>query len=440
MPVYHSDELVLSDSPGENMNAADQNSLIPWKIILADDEKEIHTLTKMVLRDYTFKDRSIEILSAYSGEQACALIRENIDTALILLDVVMEEDDSGLKVVKYIREELGNEYVRIILRTGQPGQAPENKIIINYDINDYKEKTELSAQKLITAVVASLRAYENIIRIGQLNLELEKKVMDRTRKLHEINTQLLDTNNKMKKDLLMAKKIQQALIPTIFPDHPAIRFAGTYEAMEELGGDYYDVFRIAENKFGIVIADVSGHGVPSALITAIAKMAFSNYSEEHFSTSQITGKVNKSIYACLGDLGYFLTTFYCIIDLENKILEYTNAGHNGAYLQRADGSLEQLNTKPSFIGFFDNLEYETKETKIYDKDRLILYTDGLSEARNNKGELFGKNRFENLLVANRPVELDDLLQNILKEIDRFCGDYSANDDRTLLAADIRFNK
>lgn len=130
-----------------------------WKIIIADDEPEVHTVTRLVLRDFSFKERPLLFLSAYSGEETQRLIEEHPDTALLLLDVVMETDHAGLEVVKYIRDTLKNTFVRIILRTGQPGQAPERKVISTYDINDYKDKTELTSDRLYTTVMASLRAY-----------------------------------------------------------------------------------------------------------------------------------------------------------------------------------------------------------------------------------------------------------------------------------------
>lgn len=145
----------------------------PWKIIIADDEEEIHAVTQMVLEDVVFENRNIKFLNAYSGEETVRLMSENPDAAIILLDVVMETDDAGLRAAKIIRDELLNRKVRIILRTGQPGQAPERKVITEYDINDYKEKTELTAQKLYTAILSSLRSYRdlNIIEKNRKNLE-----------------------------------------------------------------------------------------------------------------------------------------------------------------------------------------------------------------------------------------------------------------------------
>jgi len=147
-----------------------------WKILIVDDEAEIHNVTKLVLNDFTFDGKPLTFLSAYSGQEAIALLEKHPNTALILLDVVMESEDSGLESVKYIREVLGNLLVRIILRTGQPGQAPEDVVIINYDINDYKTKTELTTRKLFTAVVTALRAFRALTKLEESRRELAEIV------------------------------------------------------------------------------------------------------------------------------------------------------------------------------------------------------------------------------------------------------------------------
>ncbi len=163
------DEIVFTAANDVLIFAADRSSAVSsndtWKIMLVDDEEEIHNVTKLALVDFTFEGRGLTFTNAYSGQEARQLILEHPDTALILLDVVMETDDAGLAVAKYIREEVGNHLVRIVLRTGQPGQAPENTVIINYDINDYKAKTELTTQKLYTTIVTSLRAYGHVTAI-----------------------------------------------------------------------------------------------------------------------------------------------------------------------------------------------------------------------------------------------------------------------------------
>lgn len=134
----------------------------PWKILIVDDEGDIHAVTKLVLADFTFRERGLTFIDAYNGYSACKIMDEHPDMAVILLDVVMESRDAGLHVIQHIRNRLKNSRVRIILRTGQPGEAPERDVIVNYDINDYKCKTELTAQKLFSAMITALRSFDDI--------------------------------------------------------------------------------------------------------------------------------------------------------------------------------------------------------------------------------------------------------------------------------------
>ncbi|MCG8563906.1 MAG: DUF3369 domain-containing protein [Desulfobacterales bacterium] len=134
----------------------------PWNILVVDDDQGVHDITRLTLKDFTFKGSPLRLIHAYDGDQVKAALREESDIALILLDVVMEEEDTGLALVDYIRNQLGNGIVRIVLRTGQPGIAPEQDVITRYDINEYKTKTELTAQKLFTSVTVCLRAYESL--------------------------------------------------------------------------------------------------------------------------------------------------------------------------------------------------------------------------------------------------------------------------------------
>lgn len=138
----------------------------PWRVLVVDDEEGIHGITRMIFRGYTFEGRPVELISALSGQQARELLQKHEDVALVLLDVVMESDDEGLRLVDYIRDQLGNRRVRIILRTGHPGYAPETDVIVRYDINDYLSKAELSASRLLTSVVVALRAYRDLVNAG----------------------------------------------------------------------------------------------------------------------------------------------------------------------------------------------------------------------------------------------------------------------------------
>jgi len=158
-----------------------------WQIVIADDDEEVHSLTRLVLSDFTFEGRALEFISAYSGRETVEVLREHPNTAMLLLDVVMEKDDAGLQTVRVIREELNNHFVRIVLRTGQPGQAPEQDVVATYDINDYKAKTELTAQKLSTTVTSALRSYRDL-RTIERNRQGMETVNGLCRKLYSCAT------------------------------------------------------------------------------------------------------------------------------------------------------------------------------------------------------------------------------------------------------------
>lgn len=145
-----------------------------WHLLIVDDDEEIHTVTRLALSDLLVLGRNLVFHHAYSGKAAIEFLKKNQQIAVILLDVVMESDDAGLLVVQQIREQLKMEEVRIVLRTGQPGYAPEENVIKEYDINDYKTKTELTRSKLVTSIISSIRSYQQIRTINQNRLGLQK--------------------------------------------------------------------------------------------------------------------------------------------------------------------------------------------------------------------------------------------------------------------------
>jgi len=182
--ISNNENIVFSketDTDLENISFLD-----PWKVLVVDDEQDIHKITKLALNDYQFKNRKIRLLNAFSSSQAKEIIKKEPDIALILLDVVMEDDNAGLNLVNYIRNNIKNHMVRIVIRTGQPGKAPEHEIISKYDISDYKSKTRLTVQKLFTTVTACLRAYHN--------LKFIKKNQDGLELIVKSNKQLLGNN------------------------------------------------------------------------------------------------------------------------------------------------------------------------------------------------------------------------------------------------------
>ncbi len=162
----------------------------PWPILVVDDDEQVHEMTRVLLRDLKFDGRPFKCISANSAGEAAAILGLSPEIPVVLLDVVMETPDAGLRLVRHIREELGNRTIRIILRTGQPGDAPERDVVLAYDVNDYKSKAELTSQRMFTALVGALRAWHDITTIAnlnkdlaELNASLERRVADRTGQL-----------------------------------------------------------------------------------------------------------------------------------------------------------------------------------------------------------------------------------------------------------------
>jgi signal transduction histidine kinase len=196
--IFMDDEFLLFEDDEEDSQAESRDG---WTIMIVDDEKEVHEVTQLALQGFSFDNKELNFISAYSGQEAKRLIQQHPETAIILLDVVMESNHAGLMVAKYIREELGNYLVRIVLRTGQPGEAPENSVILDYDINDYRTKTELTQQKLITTIVSALRAYRDLVTTSANQKELENilsNVKERYEHVHHINENLQEEITKRK--------------------------------------------------------------------------------------------------------------------------------------------------------------------------------------------------------------------------------------------------
>ncbi|MGC2854439.1 response regulator [Novispirillum sp. DQ9] len=167
-------------------HAAEPASRQPWTVLVVDDEPEVHKVSWLVLEELRFRGRPLNLISAGSAAEARKALAEHPDTAVILLDVVMETEDAGLRLVREIRDEMRNQAVRIILRTGQPGQAPERRVVVDYDINDYKAKNELTADKLFTTVIAALRAYEDIRTIERFRENAFGQLGDQLGLMHDV--------------------------------------------------------------------------------------------------------------------------------------------------------------------------------------------------------------------------------------------------------------
>ena len=178
------DDLLFTDDFETEQDTDDIPELKKYNLLIVDDEPSVHDVTKLALRSFLFNDAGLNILSVYSGQEAIKLLEQRNDIAIILLDIVMESDDAGLKVANWVRYVKRDHRVRIVLRTGQPGDAHEERMMVEYDVNDYKEKTELTSQKLHTLMFACLRAYNDIVTIEDTCNKLTEIVRSDLRNYH----------------------------------------------------------------------------------------------------------------------------------------------------------------------------------------------------------------------------------------------------------------
>lgn len=182
---------IIRKLPDANRTGVARSRASPWKILVVDDEPDVRQLTALNLRGFEFADRPLQLIEAGSVAEAEGLLRKETDVALALIDVVMEADDAGLRLVSFIRNELGNSMMRLVIRTGQPGLAPERYVIDNFDIDDYKDKTELTAQKLYTTVRSALKSYRDLqtIEVNRLGL---RRILDVTPELYNLERHQLE--------------------------------------------------------------------------------------------------------------------------------------------------------------------------------------------------------------------------------------------------------
>lgn len=268
--------------------------------------------------------------------------------------------------------------------------------------------------------------------------ETEGNLDTKTQELARAYEELQRRNDEYRRELIVARRVQQTFIPADndFPKRPELDFAGFYQAMADIGGDLYDVIRIGRNAYGFLIADVSGHGVPAALITALVKVAFRSQLTWGVSPDITCKNVNTELYEIIGEGERYVTAFLAILNLETGMLEFTNAGHHPGQLIR-NGELLELNSDGRFLGIFPNPQYNRNATVLEPGDTLVIYTDGIIEAKSYLDEEYGHDRFHEVLVKNYTKNPKELIDAIMADIDSFTMGAPPHDDRAILV--IHFN-
>ena len=232
------------------------------------------------------------------------------------------------------------------------------------------------------------------------------------------------------RELVEARTIQRRLLPSDIPQIDRCKIAGAWRPARTVSGDYFDVLKFSDSKAALCIADVSGKGMPAALLMSNVQAAVHAFASETVSPSELCAKVNRVVSSSTGE-DKFITFFYGLVDAERKTLVYTNAGHNAAILLREDGSLNRLEPGGAVLGPFPNWAYNHEEIELRTGDRLLLFTDGVTELRSPIGDEFGEDRLIQLLMENRELNADALRDLVIETLADFSGG-DFQDDATLL--------
>jgi sigma-B regulation protein RsbU (phosphoserine phosphatase) len=240
-------------------------------------------------------------------------------------------------------------------------------------------------------------------------------------------------------ELKVVADIQRSLLPAKMPQVPTMGLAAYYQTSHRAGGDYYDFFPLPEGKWGMLIADVSGHGTPAAVLMAVTHSLAHTYPGPVTPPGEMLNYLNRHLtrlYTAYSDT--FVTAFYGIYDPAGRTLTYASAGHNPPRLKRCeDGSLALLNGVRGLpLGVSPVETYREQTHQLVPGDQLVLYTDGITEADNGAGEMFGLGRLDKVL-ENCSVGASDLLKDVVEAVEAFTGGRPAHDDRTLLVAKIK---
>jgi sigma-B regulation protein RsbU (phosphoserine phosphatase) len=242
------------------------------------------------------------------------------------------------------------------------------------------------------------------------------------------------------KELEYAKQIQLSALPTNFPSGEDYKICAQMIAAKEVGGDFYDFYKLNENTVAFLVADVSGKGIPAAMFMMTAKTIIKDLAESGMAVSEIFTKANQKLCEN-NESGMFVTAWMGILDIPSGNLKFANAGHNPPILKRADGTFEYLKTRAGFVlAGMEGIKYREGEINLCYGDRLFLYTDGVPEATNEFSELYGESRLLTFMNKNLEVEPTKLLPKLKKDIDKFVGKAPQFDDITMLMFDYKVNK
>jgi sigma-B regulation protein RsbU (phosphoserine phosphatase) len=271
-----------------------------------------------------------------------------------------------------------------------------------------------------------------LLRVLKLQTHiLETVVEERTRELRDKNAALEKAQAQLKAELDVARSLQLAILPSAFPARPGCEAAARMIPATTMGGDFYDYIELPDGQIGLVIADVSGHGVPAAFFMAVARTNLRELAVHHLDPGECLARTNDALCA-QNPLDLFVTVFYCVLDPTTGVLRYANGGHNPPYVRRAAAPVETLNGAGGLVlGAMPGVRYPTHTVQLLRGDRLVLFTDGVTEAFNPTEELYGAQRLVDEVHVHGGGTPAALVERICRSVTNFAGNAPQSDDITL---------
>ena len=376
------------------------------RTLIADDQPDVLTALRLLLKGAGYQTQSADSPAAVLN----ALQHEKFD--LLLMDLNYARDTTS-----------GKEGLDLISRI----QALDDQLPI----------VVMTAWATVDLAVQSMRLgvrdfvqkpWENSGLLSKLKTQIEQGQLRRRERDREAETQMRE--RQMKLELAEAREIQRGLMPRQMPHLPGFSLACAWQAAHEVSGDYLAAFKINETNAALCVADVAGKGFPAALLMSNMQAALKSFTSQATSPSELCLKLNRMMCGNT-PLRKFITCFYGDLDVSTRKLTFTNAGHNPPMLMRRAGSCVRLEEGGPVIGAFCESRYTQQEIQLDAGDKLLLFTDGVTEARNAAGEEFGEERLQECLRFYRGNNAAELRAIILNEVRSFCGD-KFDDDVALM--------
>ena len=383
---------------------------MPIKILSVDDEMDLELLLTQYFRR-KIRNGEYEFVFAHNGLEALTMMVKHPDIEIILSDINMPEMD-GLTLLAKVNE-MRNPALKVIMVSAY-GDMGNIRQAMNNGAFDFATKP---------------------IDLDDLSVTIEKAI-EQIEYVHQMQKEHSQLES-LKGDLAIACEIQQAILPRVFPPFPEdsdkLDIAASMTPAKDVGGDFYDFFRIDDDRIGFVIADVSGKGIPAAIFMAVSRTLIRATGVRGGSPADCLTYSNKLLAAESVDC-MFVTVFYGIFNLKTGEISYCNAGHNPPYILKRGGAVEVLPmSQDPMVGAIDGIEYHGATLQLDHGDSLVMFTDGVTEAMNAQNEEFGEERLEDTLAEVTMHNCQQIVEAIKVDVAAFVGDAEQSDDITVLA-------